>query len=564
MYQKQYCNIKYSHFINEFNKFVSSNFKIKNVNQSMIKNQLLFFINLSLKKGIPASYKLLQTNFLKKLLKLYYYFPNTVQDLLENIYNNFNFDMYCPNIFINHIMNLMEYGIEINFSMSRKKQNNIEILFDEILYLKTSWSYLLSKNTILNDDLNECLERYKEIILHYENFKNGFDEFTNDFFTTELFPLFEKLKNNLNKNTLSNNITSIKTNQESLKNILLKNRTYFYNNEKLAYGEDLYTEFKNYFFPLSNDKKEELKKQICAFLNSKGGRIYIGITDSKIVKGIFMDYKKRDWIRNEIINYTYDFYPKCRTNKIDITFIPIKDNDENYEKNLFVIKIIVHQGETDQLYSMTEKGFNAYIRLPGQCAYLTALEIKDEIIKRTNNPEKGLNDSEFQDPEPENPELNNKNNLISNKKNIIKTNKSNQKDIDKYYRNDYDDYYNYNYSSSSNDENSDEYSDEKSDDDNDYYYQNVNTKNSKNQYLKMNHYIVKINTFGNSPSCKKLAYMFQNVNYCKKKFLKKDRKIYGFLDFTDYNYAQNIVQQYNNCIYDGCGVKLSLQSTLDM
>ena len=559
MYQEQYSNIKYSDFINEFNKFISSNFKITNLNQSTIKNQLLFFDNLSLIKGIPASYKLLQTNFLKQLIKLYYYFPNTVQDLLENIYNNFNFDMYCPNIFISHIMNLMEYGIEINLSMTRRKQNNIERLFDEILYLKTSWSYSLSKQTILNDDLNDCLERYKEVILHYENVKNEFDEFTNDFFTTELFPLFEKYKNNLNKNTLSNNITSNKTNQETLKNILLKNRTYFYNNEKLAYGEDLYTEFKNYFFPLSNDKKEELKKQICAFLNSKGGRIYIGITDSKIVKGIFMDYKKRDWIRNEIINYTYDFYPKCRTNKIDISFIPIKDNDDNYEKNLFVIKIIVHQGETDQLYSMTEKGFNAYIRLPGQCAYLTALEIKDEIIKRSNNPDKGLNDLEFQDPEPENPELNNldnKNNLVSN--NTIRRNKSNQKYNNKSYKN--DNYFNYDYSFNS-DEKSNEDSDEKSDEDkDDYYYQNVNKKRNKNQNMKINHYIVIINTFGNAPTCKKLAYMFQNVNYCKKKFLRSEGKVYGFLNFTDYNYAINVIQQYNNCIYDGCGVILSFQN----
>ena len=126
MYQEQYNNIKYSDFINEFNQFISPNLKITNINQSKIKNQLLYFNNLCLIKGIPASYKLLQTNFLKKLIKLYYYFPNTVQELLENIYNNFNFDMYCPNIFINHIMNLMQYGIELNLSITRRKENNIE------------------------------------------------------------------------------------------------------------------------------------------------------------------------------------------------------------------------------------------------------------------------------------------------------------------------------------------------------------------------------------------------------------------------------------------------------
>ena len=64
MYQEQYNNIKYSDFINEFNQFISPNLKITNINQSKIKNQLLYFNNLCLIKGIPASYKLLQTNFL--------------------------------------------------------------------------------------------------------------------------------------------------------------------------------------------------------------------------------------------------------------------------------------------------------------------------------------------------------------------------------------------------------------------------------------------------------------------------------------------------------------------
>ena len=54
--------------------------------------------------------------------------------------------------------------------------------------------------------------------------------------------------------------------------------------------------------------------------------------------------------------------------------------------------------------------------------------------------------------------------------------------------------------------------------------------------------------------------MFQNVNYCKKKFLRSEGKVYGFLNFTDYNYAINVIQQYNNCIYDGCGVSLSFQN----
>ncbi len=538
-------NIKYSDFVSELNKFVSLKYQINNQTLPIIQSELVFFKNLSEIKRIPVCYKLLQEKFMNKIIKLYDYFPNLIQELLKEIYNTFNFEMYCPNIFIKSIKNLIYYyGIGLNLATTRIKKNDIENLFDEIIYLKTICAYLILRKDALNEDFNDYLNQYEEIKLDYEKIKNQFDDFTKDFFTTELFPLFENFKSQLNKNLSSENLySSPKETQEKLKNIPLKNRTFFYKNEKLIFGEDLYTEFKYYFFPLKNDKIEELKKQICSFLNAKGGRIYIGISDSKIVKGIVMDYKKRDLIRNEIINYTYDFFPKCRTNKIDILFIPIKDNEDNYENNLFVIKIIVHQGETDKLYSMTEKGYNAYLRLPGQCAYLTALEIKDEIIKRNNNPEKALDDTEFQDPEPDNPELNE---LNKNKKSKLIP----QKD---YY------YYNTSDSYSSENEDSEISSNEEMED---YYY--GNQRNQRNQKRKKNTrkknvYVVKIITFGTSPTIKKLEYIFQNVKYCKKKFLIKEGRVHGFLNFTNLQYAQSIIIQYDNCFYDGCGVRLVLQ-----
>ena len=56
----------------------------------------------------------------------------------------------------------------------------------------------------------------------------------------------------------------------NLKEIPLKNRTSFYKEEQLNEGEDEFTEFKNYYLPLEEDKVEELKRQFCAFLNNKG------------------------------------------------------------------------------------------------------------------------------------------------------------------------------------------------------------------------------------------------------------------------------------------------------
>ena len=74
----------------------------------------------------------------------------------------------------------------------------------------------------------------------------------------------------------------------------LKDRSVLYKDEELKEGEDEYIEYKNYTYPFSQEKIDEIKRQYCGFLNSQGGRIYIGINDLKIVKGIYLDYKTRD------------------------------------------------------------------------------------------------------------------------------------------------------------------------------------------------------------------------------------------------------------------------------
>ena len=109
-------------------------------------------------------------------------------------------------------------------------------------------------------------------------------------------------------------------------------------------------------YPFNQEKIDELKRQYCGFLNSKGGRIYIGITDNCIVKGLFLDYKARDIIKNDLINLTYDFCPKCRLDKISIYYIPVNSliNNKNIE-GLCVIKIIIIKWILYNLYSISNK-----------------------------------------------------------------------------------------------------------------------------------------------------------------------------------------------------------------
>jgi RNA recognition motif-containing protein len=83
--------------------------------------------------------------------------------------------------------------------------------------------------------------------------------------------------------------------------------------------------------------------------------------------------------------YTYDFYPKCRIDKISIYFIPIKHPQTNAPiHNLFVIKINILPGEPYNLYSLNNKGgYISTLRLHRQCINLTAQEIYSEIMKRS-------------------------------------------------------------------------------------------------------------------------------------------------------------------------------------
>ena len=359
-----------------------------------------------------------------------------------------------------------------------------------------------------------------------------------------------------------------------LKGIPLQKRTFFYLKEKLIYGEDMQIEYKNYSFPFNDKHKEQFKKQICAFLNSKGGRIFIGITDDKVVNGILLNYHEKDKNTNEIVNLTYDFYPKCRT-YIDVSFVPIKNKDNKYIKNLYVIKIIVSQGETNQLYSITSKGFMSYLRLKGQCIFLTAEEIKKELAKREKDPEKQMNPNEFKDPEPDNPELvlDNKSleqqykSMNINDKNVCSF-ENNKQQLNLNYNNKYEDNNeDYEFNELMNEDENEE--DEKWEDGGNNGIRErgnsglnnrglrVNRRgkrgayNGRKRYINFKRFPVKINIFaltGINPSIQEMYNIFGFIK-CRKKFINKGKKVFGFLNFNTKEEANTFI---NNFDYNIC------------
>ncbi|MCQ2817883.1 MAG: putative DNA binding domain-containing protein, partial [archaeon] len=391
---------------------------------------------------------------------------NIIKDIFKRAVEFFNYRQSQGNLgkdFLEECKNT--YGIYISVNKPRDAEKEDEKLYYSLNTLSFQISYAINdmKNikkyiNIVEASLKRCNEKYNSFISNPDNYlssKEYFKEYLdkvinsyNDFkkkipengiSTTNLSKstilpvtnITTTIINNPNFNIFSSERVKPKTNlkdlefkeepkiiqnnliepKKDIKNFrsttLIKERKFFYLNEILKEEEDLSTEYKAYNFPLNKMCIDTLKKQICGFLNAKGGRIYLGINDSHIVEGNEFSIKEKDITRNEIANYLCDFYPKCRTDKIKVYFIPLKDyNTEKYVPNKYVIKIIISQGDPKKLYSTDSKlGYHSYLRMPGQIVCLSAEEIFDQIIKRNNSKEECLNENEFNDPEPEKPDF---------------------------------------------------------------------------------------------------------------------------------------------------------------
>ena len=569
----------------------------KSWDSNLLQLKLSEIIEILKKRGITASDDLLDNDLLEKLSELY-----DKNKCINDLYTQIFLSLYFKG---KSSKKLREEFLPIYFSKEKEREpNKRETLYDKIITLQYYEYNEYKENPksrehffkTFQQKFNEIKNYYNRMLRekvdddfhHYDKFDKdffeGFMDILNDI-NQEIYGN-KKQKNNNNSNKKAKiNIHDLNI----VKGIPINQRTFFYNKERLIYGEDMQIEYKNYSFPFTDNHKEEFKKQICGFLNSKGGRIFIGINDDKIVNGILMKYHDRDKNTNEIVNLTYDFYPKCRT-CIDVIYIPIKNKDNNYINNLYVVKIIVSQGETNQLYSFTTKGFNSYLRLKGQCINLTAEEIRNELFKREKNPENKINKNEFKDPEPDNPELmkitdslekqfrsmtlNNPNKVPANNNihpNSQIYNKNINKHIINYIDNDSDDE---NEDFSDFDEEEEEEEEEEKDDilsrgrgsrgrrgnrggikegsrgggstgkeRGGKMEGNIGKEN--NQTKKNNKYTVKVYIILKTNKMPNISEIKSNFKNCRKKFLIKGKQIYGYLNFNTSKLALSFIQNFN-------------------
>ena len=196
--------------------------------------------------------------------------------------------------------------------------------------------------------------------------------------------------------------------QINMENLPPEKCTSFFYLSHLSFLEDIEMEYKNYFFPLGDDQRKTLRKTICAFLNTNGGRIYIGIRDDdQCVFGLELTTKEKDQVILTIDDLLREIHPKVKPDECITKFVPLKDERGKYMAGFFVVKIIVKRGNLNELYftKLGGAGF-PYERRPGKNQIIEVDNLAKIIIERNQIPsyeiKKNLEyNAKFNDIEPE-------------------------------------------------------------------------------------------------------------------------------------------------------------------
>ena len=417
-------------------------------------------------------------------------------------------------------------------------QTNTEKLYEDCNILLSDLKTLIEIGKD-KEKIEELEKKYKNLAKDIKIFSKKSNPAEIEFFNELIQEADDYFKNiNLSKpNDKVNKLNEDKKNEDKIyKDEIVEKITYkpldqrtsFYLDEKIKEKRNEVIEFKNYHFPLTFGNKEEIKQLICGFLNSKGGRLYIGINGQNLVKGVVLNSKARDTSRNELVNLTYDFYPNCRTNKIWVDFIPVKDaKTQKFISKKYIIKVRVYPGDPEFLYSMTSKGYRSYMRRGDQCLVLNSIEIYNEIKTRDdfkqikNQDNVFIQEMNIRDPEPEKNDneedydlsldlpffgVDSNDNLSENVKNIVRKNEKK--------------------------------------------YPKKKKNNSKNEGT----FIVKIENIDETLPKNVVNRTFNNC----RRFRQEIMEGFGFLYFSNLNDANNCIAQYNGYKLGNKNLKLNL------
>ena len=122
-------------------------------------------------------------------------------------------------------------------------------------------------------------------------------------------------------------------------------RVDFIDKEELGKETDIF-EFKDYFFPFREGHLWKLKELICAFLNSKGGFLFLGIREEDGITKV-KGYKNYGYYKDKLIASLTHFVLKSLVPQpfglVSFDPIPIYDEKEGLTEK-FVLRVKINPG----------------------------------------------------------------------------------------------------------------------------------------------------------------------------------------------------------------------------
>lgn len=356
--------------------------------------------------GFPFALFLNESELLKKMVPLLKKKENLeknekyIQEMLIFIYQASNDLKFPP------LANFLNIALDVKFELSLNSKKELNIFEKTYLEIYSQ----INEAQLAIEEFNKDYRRLnhgKSLKLLYENLSKInmasliIDESFTPLETSLLTKLFPKIKELLQ--TLMNfDSQFIIPSGNQLKNFKknskeLKNKNYFFLNETIQDNNDEETEFYTYLPYPDQPEFFDLKKTICAFLNTKGGRIYFGI-EHATVYGNLLKKIDQDLTKREIDELLKGFSPKVELGECTCFFLPIFNKERRDRKlGLYITKVIVKQGMLNELYFTKER--TAYLRVGSKNIVISSFQ--EEVQKRMSFSKYEENrDEKFNDPEP--------------------------------------------------------------------------------------------------------------------------------------------------------------------
>lgn len=118
-----------------------------------------------------------------------------------------------------------------------------------------------------------------------------------------------------------------------------------------------------------------------SFLNGKGGRIFYGITNERVVKGVQVSPEKQDEINQTIYNNLANIQPAISPDYYEIIYHPVGTTDGGEINQLYVIEVSVPINK-DKSTIYYAKGTELHVRVKGVKKRLLGTEITSYIRKK--------------------------------------------------------------------------------------------------------------------------------------------------------------------------------------